>query len=513
MAEADALLLPPRERQVLWQRLVEAIEKYARDVENVPVAAEVSAAEVRELLAGWNFSAPVDPGEALDFAVDNLWRYQVHCPHPRYFGLFNPAPATMAIAGEALAAAFNPQLAAWSHSPFAVEVEQHLVRSIAGRFGYDPAKTEGTFTSGGAEANQTAIDVALLRAFPEVGRRGLLALRSQPLLYLSPQAHHSFVKAARVTGLGTDAVREVVMDGSLRMRPDDLAARIAADRADGHAPFLVVATAGSTSSGAIDPIAALAEVAEREGLWLHVDAAWGGAAALLPELRQALAGIERASSITFDPHKWLSMPMGAGMFMTRHPGALERSFRVSASYMPRAMAHPGPAGQPGPSRQPGQATAHAGQSGPPVSAGQAGQAPAAGTDPYAHSLQWSRRFIGLELFLTLAVAGWQGYEESLRHQVAMGERLRWGLTEQGWMVINDTPLPIVCFHRGNGRAAQLEAVAADLVAGGKAWISTVAMDARTALRACITNYRTTAEDVDALIAALDRAWERHAGSE
>jgi glutamate/tyrosine decarboxylase-like PLP-dependent enzyme len=273
----------------------------------------------------------------------------------------------------------------------------------------------------------------------------------------------------------------VAVDASLRMRADDLAARLAADRADGYAPFLVVATAGSTSAGAIDPIAALAEVTEREGIWLHVDAAWGGAAALLPELRQALAGIERATSITFDPHKWLSMPMGAGLFLTRQPGALERTFRVTAGYMPRAAA----------------VAAAAHPAGPPPAA-----------DPYCHSMQWSRRFIGLQLFLTLAVAGWRGYEESLRHQVAMGERLRRGLAEQGWEVVNETPLPIVCFTRDGARPAQLEALAAAVVASGEAWISTVSIDAGTALRACITNFRTGAADVDALIAILGRAWQR-----
>lgn len=478
MTDADALLLPATERQELWRQVVEAIERYVRDVDRAPVAAGAgaTAAELRGLLASWDFAAPVAAAKAVDFAVENLWRYQVHTPHPRYFGLFNPAPTTLGIAAETLAAAFNPQLAAWSHSPFAAEVEQHLVRSLAGRFGFDPAKAEGTFTSGGAEANQTALTVALLRAFPEVGRRGLLALRSQPLLYLSTQSHHSFVKAARLAGLGTDAVREVAVDGALRMRADELAARLAADRADGFAPFLVVATAGSTSAGAIDPLADLAAVAEREGVWLHVDAAWGGAAALLPELRPALAGIERAGSITFDPHKWLSMPMGAGLFLTRHTGALERTFRITTGYMPRA----------------------AGQG--------AGQTPA--PDPYSHSMQWSRRFIGLKLFLSLAVAGWPGYQASLRHQVAMGDRLRRGLAADGWTVANDTPLPIVCFQREDGGAALLEAVAADLVAGGEAWISTVNLDSGTALRACITNFRTGTADVDALIAAVGRAWGR-----
>lgn len=470
------LTLDGETRDALWRRLVEAIERYTAGVGEARVAPGLDVEEIRAALAPFDFARPVPALEALDFAVDGLWKWQVHTPHPRYFGLFNPAPTTMGIAADAVVAAFNPQLAAWSHSPLAAEIEQHLVRALAGRFGFDPARAEGTFTSGGAEANHTALSTAVTRAFPEVGRRGLLALRSQPVLYVSPQAHHSFLKAARLAGLGTEAVREVRVDSRLRMIPEDLRERIREDREAGCSPFMVVATAGSTAAGVVDPILDLAQVADEEGgLWLHVDAAWGGAAALVPELRPVLEGTSRASSVTFDAHKWLSVPMGAGMYITRHAGILERTFRVVAGYMPRDGA----------------------------------ALPVA--DPYAHSMQWSRRFIGLKVFLSLAVAGWGGYEESIRHQTALGGRLRERLREEGWAVVNDTPLPVVCFvgsdPEGKGRsAAFLEGVAARVVASGEAWISTVVLgEAGPALRACITNHRTGPEDVDALVVALGRA--------
>ncbi|MGH9360352.1 MAG: pyridoxal phosphate-dependent decarboxylase family protein, partial [Thermoanaerobaculia bacterium] len=380
------------------------------------------------------------------------------------------------IAADALVAAWNPQLAAWSHNPFAAEVEQHLLRALAGRFGYDPARAEGTFCSGGAEANHTALLVALQRAFPEAGRRGLLGLRSRPLLYVSAEAHHSFAKAARLCGLGTEAVREVGLDARLRLDVEDLRARLAEDRAAGQTPFMVVATAGTTSAGIVDPIAALTELAAEEGLWLHVDAAWGGAAVLVPELRPALAGVERADSITFDAHKWLSVPMGAGVYLHRHPGFLERTFRVAAGYMPRAADG------------------------------------AAVADPYAHSMQWSRRFIGLKLFLSLAVAGWEGYEAAIRQQARMGERLRVLLAADGWEVVNDTPLPVVCFVDGRapeGRGAEVLAeIAAEVVASGEAWINAVHLgEVGPVLRACITNYRTGESDLEALVRALARARE------
>ncbi|HEX3557516.1 MAG TPA: pyridoxal-dependent decarboxylase [Thermoanaerobaculia bacterium] len=468
-------------RRALWDRLAAAIEKYLEGVGEARVAPELGAGAmdaIREALAPFDFERPVAPAAALDFAVDGLWRWQVHTPHPRYFGLFNPATTPMGIAADALVAAFNPQLAAWSHSPLAAEVEQHLVRAFAERFGFDPARTEGTFTSGGAEANHTALATALNRAFPEIGRRGMLALRSQPILYVSPEAHHSFLKAARLSGIGTEAVREVRVDSSLRMIPGDLRTRIREDREAGLAPFLVVATLGSTSAGVVDPVAELAQVADEEGVWLHADAAWGGAAALAPELQGVIAGISRASSITFDAHKWLSVPMGAGLYLTRHAGILERTFRVSARYMPREAASLGVA------------------------------------DPYAHSMQWSRRFIGLKVFLSLAVAGWEGYADAIRHQTAMGDLLRQRLQEAGWVVVNDTPLPVVCFvdSGGDGRegrsAAFVESVAQEVVGSGEAWISSVVLgEVGPALRACITNYRTGPEDVEALVASLGRARE------
>jgi glutamate/tyrosine decarboxylase-like PLP-dependent enzyme len=261
------------------------------------------------------------------------------------------------------------------------------------------------------------------------------------------------------------------------MDPEALATRIAQDRDQGFAPFMVVATSGTTNAGAIDPLPAIAEVAAREKLWLHVDAAWGGAAALVPELRSLLDGIERADSITFDAHKWLSVPMGAGIYLTRHTGILDRTFRTAATYMPREAAELDV------------------------------------VDPCMHSMQWSRRAIGLKVFLSLAVAGWEGYTTAIRHMVAMGALLREQLEASGWQVVNKTPLPLCCFVDGRhaeGRTAEyLHALTMQVVGSGKAWISTARLAGSVpVLRACITNYRTKAEDIAALIATLEEARSR-----
>jgi glutamate/tyrosine decarboxylase-like PLP-dependent enzyme len=329
MTAMPHLHLDGDQRQALWHEVVEQISRFEENVQQAAVAPRLQPQAMRALLDGVDFHTPQPPLEAVRFVVDALWCNQVHSPHPRYFGLFNPAPATMGVVADTITAAFNPQLAAWSHAPFPAEIEMHLIRSLSEKFGYAPAIADGTFASGGAEANHTALICALVAQFPEFSRRGLRALVSQPTFYVSQQAHHSFVKAARATGLGTDAIREVPADDDLKMDATQLAEILNRDRHDGLFPFLLIATAGSTSAGVIDPLPELAAIARKNAMWYHVDAAWGGAAALVPELKNLLAGIEQADSITFDAHKFMSMPMGAGLFLTRHRQILGEAFRIS----------------------------------------------------------------------------------------------------------------------------------------------------------------------------------------
>lgn len=468
------LRLEKQARMALWRQVVDAIEIYAGTVDHGRVTPELDPERLRRLLSAFDFERPVDATAAVDFVVAGLSKDQTHTPHPSYYGLFNPAPTTMGIAADTLVAAFNPQLAAWSHSPFAVETEAHLVRTLATRLGYDAERAAGSFTSGGAEANHTALLAALARAHPEWQRLGLRALRHQPTIYTSIEAHDSVVRAARLCGLGTESVREIRVDADLRMNVAALSREIDSDRERGLTPLMVVATAGTTTAGVVDPIAAVADVAMAERLWFHVDAAWGGVAAFVPELRPILDGIERADSITLDAHKWLSVPMGAGLFLTRHPRIGERIFQVSAGYMPQEATDLDV------------------------------------VDPYSVSMQWSRRFIGLKVFLSLAVAGWDGYREAIRHQTSMGELLREELVENGWRVVNETPLPVVCFvdeeFSGEDRGAHHQAVARRLVNEGSAWISTVAPGPiGHALRACVTNFLTRPDDIRKLVADLGRA--------
>jgi aromatic-L-amino-acid/L-tryptophan decarboxylase len=464
---ADVSLLPdPESRRDAYGRLVELLERHVDEIPDLRVAPAASYEELEARLSRFDFEEPVPLAELLDGSAAMLRDGIVHTSHPRYFGLFNPSPAFAGVLADALVAAFNPQLAATSHAPAAVAIEQHALAFLAASLGLQGAT--GTFTSGGAEANLTAVVVALERHFPEATEHGLVALDAQPTVYISTEAHDSFVKAARIAGLGHSAVRQLPTDSRLRLDASALRSSIERDRAEGMRPFLVVGTAGSTAAGVIDPLPELADLCAELGVDLHVDAAWAGAVRLSPRLGSLLEGIERADSVTVDAHKWLSAPMAAGMFLTRHGRDLTRAFRVAAHYMPSAEA----------------------------------------SDPYLTSMQWSRRFIGLKVFMSLAATGRGGYAAQIEHDCRLGDRLRERLRRDGWRIVNETPLPVVCFvpeEQEEGAGERLAAIARHVEASGLAWISVAQLGDRRALRACITSHRSTEADVDALCELLAAA--------
>jgi len=449
-------------REALWGRLVALLEVHDAKLREAPLVP-------REVAPPIAIGAPREPRELLEEVFRALEGGVVPVDHPRYFGLFNPAPAALAVVADALVSGLNPQLATRGHAPWPVAAEEELVRALGERFGWVREACHGTFTSGGGEANLTAVLLALHAAFPEVGERGVRAIPGDPRVYVSMEGHATVARAARVAGLGAAGVRTIPADAAGRMKPAALREAIARDRAEGHCPFLVVATAGTTSGGAIDPLPEVATIAERAGVWLHVDAAWGGLAAFVPELRSAIEGVARADSITFDPHKTMAAPMGTGALLVRHAGALERVFTDRSGYMPRGAAG----------------------------------------DPYARGLPWSRRFLGLRVLLPLAAAGWDGYAAALRMKLTLADRLRAGLLGRGWRVVNDTPLPIVCFvdaARSDGKF--LDAVARAVIADRGGWVSVPRFsNGARALRACVNGDRTTEADIDELLEALGRARE------
>ncbi len=430
----------------------------------LPVAPTLDLAGARAALEGFDFTAPRPLEALLPWVIGLLEQGVTQITHPRYFGLFNPAPTLPAQLADRIAAAFNPQLASATTSPAAVAIEAHTIRAVAARAGM-PTGSGGHFTTGGAEANFTALICALTAAHADFGRIGARAFAGQPMLYASADSHLAWLKIAHQAGIGRDAVRLLPTDGAGRMRTDALAEAIAADRNAGAVPVMVAATAGTTAAGMIDPLPACVAIARQAGLWCHVDAAWGGAAIASDRLRPLLAGIAEADSVTIDAHKWFATTMGCGMFLTRHPALLSEAFRVSTGYMPSN---------------------------------------AAGIDPYVTSVQWSRRFLGLRLFLSLAAAGWAGYAAHVERAVALAALLRRQVEARGWQVANDSPLAVLCLRPPAG-AAEPAAIVRSVLASGAAWISVATFGGGQVIRACVTHGATSEADVAQLVAALEAA--------
>ncbi len=429
-----------------------------------PVGATVTFDEALGRLRAWDFESSGKLQDVLVWVVEQMVEGVVHVDHPRYFGLFNPAPSFPAQCAERVVAAFNPQLATHVTSPFPVAVEAHLIARIAERAGF-AATAGGHFTNGGSEANATAMVCALTHADQAFGEQGARAFARPPAIYVSEAAHLAWLKIAHQVGIGRSAVRLIATDGAGRMDAAALGGRIAADEQAGFLPVMIVSTAGTTGAGMIDPVEACTGLARRHGAWHHVDAAWGGAALFSDRLRPLLDGLSTADSVTIDAHKWLATTMGCGIVLTAHPGVQNQAFHASMPCMPSAADE---------------------------------------LDPYVNTVQWSRRFLGLRLFVALACSGWDGYASYLERAVELAATLAAMLRAQGWSIINRSELAVLCARPPQG-SAPVAALCAAVVRSGQAWVSPVAFEGEATVRICITSGETTGADLTRLVAALSSA--------
>jgi glutamate/tyrosine decarboxylase-like PLP-dependent enzyme len=458
---SSALFPTSAERERLDDFLTRELPRAQARIIRGSVVPTFDIAAFKAELAAFDFRAPRALDELLSWSIVQMEHGIVHMTHPRYFGLFNPAPTFPAECADRIAGAFNPQLATWTTAPAAVEIEAHVVKAVAQRAGLPP-DAGGHCTSGGSEANCTALLCALTRAHARFSSDGARAFSGPPVFYISNESHLAWLKIAHETGIGRAAARLVATDGAGRLAINALRAAISADKAQGCVPVMIVATAGTTNAGMIDPLAACAQIAREAGLWYHVDAAWGGALIASDSLRGALGGIEQADSITIDAHKWFATTMGCGMFMTRHAAMLSSVFHVSTTFMPSNIIN---------------------------------------LDPYVTTAQWSRRFLGLRLFLSLAAAGWHGYGEHVERSIELMALLKEQLAGRGWTIANDSPLAVLCLEPPPGTLA-VRALVKRVTASGCAWIAAAKFEARDVIRVCLTHGEASAQDILKLVKAL-----------
>jgi glutamate/tyrosine decarboxylase-like PLP-dependent enzyme len=424
-----------------------------------------------------------DAATVLDNLCSDLVAQGFHVPSANYFGLMNPTPTYMAVLAEALVAALNPQLASLARSQLAARIERETVRWIGERVGWD-RPFDGTFTSGGNEANFSALAMALATHFPQSVEDGLASVPARPVLYTSAEAHHSLDKSAGLLGMGRKALRRIPVSNAAQMDTSQLEARITEDKAAGFAPFCVIATAGTTNSGAIDDLIKVAEICGRHQLWLHVDGAYGAAAIFSDRHRELVRGIELADSVTIDPHKWLAMPFAAGVVLTRHPQALQQAFATTTPYMPKKAA--------------------------------TGAAPV--LDNFQVSTQWSRRMNSLKLWLTMHVHGRQAYEELIDRQLKLAAFFaNWVRSSELFELAAPQVLPIVNFRvkrasiTEDERRAAHEAIVHDVTRDGRRWISTTLVGGQSVIRMMVISYLTGHRHLEDLMIAVTEAAKKHVG--
>jgi len=452
----------------------EMLDLWVELMERMPELPVAPAAGSAEMAAEMNLpipEQPLPPAEIGRLLRPLVFDHSTLCGHPGFLAYISGSGTIPGAAADLLAAGLNPNVGGWSLSGGATELELHLMRWIAARFGL-PEGASGLMTSGGATSNFTALKAARDAHAPgNVRADGVDGMRL--VLYASEEAHATIAEAADMLGLGERAVRSIPTDDAFRMRVDELERALADDLAAGMRPFCVVATAGTTATGAIDPLAAIADTCERHNLWLHVDAAYGGAAAFAPELRGLLDGIERADTISFDPHKWLYTPQSSACLLARDPGRLRAAFSIDAAYVRE----------------------DAELSGRGINIGELGP-------------QWSRAFIALKVWMSLAAHGTDAYARRIAHDVELARYLDERVREHADLEPTcPVTLSIACFRYAPAGVddATLDALNERLMIeirrDGRTCPSNAVLRGRYSLRACFANHRTEAEVVDALVDA------------
>jgi len=462
--------------RTLGHALVDQLAELVASVPGRPVTPDESPSAVREALGlrGPLPESGTDAAALLAEIAPRLFEHSLFNAHPRFFGYITAPPAPIGILGDFLASALNANVGAWRLSPAATELEVQTIRWIAQLIDY-PSECGGLLVSGGNQANIVCLLAARAAgAGWDVRKLGMAGAGCRSLVaYASAETHTWIQKAADIAGLGTEAIRWIPTDERLQMDLNKLAQAIDRDVAAGHTPFLVVGTGGSVSTGAIDPLPELAALCRERGIWFHVDGAYGGFAAAVPEAPGALRGLSLADSVAVDPHKWLYAPLEVGCALVRDPERLRSAFAYHPAYYHFAE----------------QATNFV-DFGP----------------------QNSRGFRALKVWLALRQAGASGYRQMIADDIRLSRRMADAVTAHSELELFTQDLSITTFRyvpaalrasRGEGEtAAYLDvlntAVLDAMQRGGEAFVSNAIVHGRYALRACIVNFHTEAADVDAV---------------
>ena len=460
--------MDPAEFRRQAHALADWIATYLEQVEHYPVVPRVAPGDVRAALPA---QAP-EQGEPFDTVFADFERVLVpaltHWNHPGFLAYFASSGSPPGVLGEMLAGVLNQQAMLWKTSPAATELEEVSLGWLRQLVGL-PDAFEGVIYDTASVSTLHALAAARERAVPGVRAHGIAAAGRPLRVYCSEHAHSSVDKAAMTLGLGLDALRKIPADAEFRMRPDALAAAIDADVARGDLPVAVTATIGTTSTTSVDPVAAIADVCAARDVWLHVDSAYAGVAAMVPELRPLYDGWERADSIVVNPHKWLFTPMDVSVLYCRQMNVLRAAFSLVPDFLKTAE-------------------------------GEAGVRNLMDT-----GIQLGRRFRSLKLWMVMRDFGAEGMRAVYREHLRLARLFAsWVDADPRFERVAPVPFSVVCF-RLRGADALNEQLMERVNASGEIYLSHTKLDGRFVIRLAIGHYRTSEKHVA-------RAWELLSGS-
>ncbi|MFD1149124.1 pyridoxal phosphate-dependent decarboxylase family protein [Saccharothrix hoggarensis] len=457
--------MQPDEFRRIGHEVIDWIADYRERVADLPVRSRVEPGWVRERLA------PLpERGEGFDGLLSDLDRVVLpgttHWQHPGFYAYFPSNASLPSVLGDLLSSGLGVQGMLWSTSPAATEVEQHLLDELVGAMGL-PERFRG-----GGVIQDTASSAALVALLAALHRQSGGTWRQSGVdgtetVYVSSQTHSSIERAARLAGLGERAVRSVDVDDVLAMRVDDLASRIESDVEAGRKPVLVCATVGTTGTGAVDPVREIAALCAEHGIWLHVDAAWAGPAALCPEFRHLFDGLDQADSFTANAHKWMLTAFDLSLFWTAHPDVLVDALTILPEYLRNTATESG-----------------------------------AVVDYRDWQIPLGRRFRALKLWSVLRWYGLEGVRAHLRRHVELAEMLEsWVAGSEEWRLVAPRSLALLTLAHRDGDDATREAM--DRVnAAGDAFVTHTTVNGRFAIRVAIGAESTEEHHVRALWQAL-----------
>lgn len=452
----------------MGRQVCDSVVEHLTSIREQPAQHSLTRADAQKLIAGPPPEHGTEFASLLGFLHEKVFPYHAREPHPHFMGYIPSSPTFPAVLGDWLATGYNFFAGVWSVASGPNEIELVVLDWFRQWLGM-PAATSGLLTSGGSTATLTAL-VAARHAADPTGQ-----LISKLTVYTSDQAHSSVQRAAWIAGIPRANVREIASDDEYKIRIDSLAQAVADDRAAGFTPFLVVASAGTTNTGAIDPLHAVADLCGRESLWMHVDAAYAGFAALTADGAKSLDGLGRADSVTLDPHKWLFVPFECGCLLARDSSALERAFSVHPEYLTDVRAR---------ERE--------------VNFADRGE-------------QLTRSSHALKVWLSVQYFGVAAIREALERGVRRAAYAEELLRARGFEILSPAQFGIVCFRahpEGVDDPRELdelnERINAAVNATGRFLMSSTKLRGRFSLRLCTQVHRMTEADVEEVVAAIER---------